>query len=394
MTEAPRILVVATQPSSPPYRGDRNRLFHTLRLLRSIGNVRLACLIRDWEPPAAPDMDGLPFRTTPIARGDVLRATVSSLALGLPPMAFRFTTESTRRFMTAQIAEFQPDLVWAFQISSAPLLDYQRPTVVDLVDSPSRYVSAIDVGTGIGLGARIEAFLNRRIGAYERKVALSAGAVLVNSPSDRTQVERLAPAASVQVLPNCVPRALLDRQWHPHVDRTKKLLFVGNLAYPPHLAAVRSFIAHILPILRKVREDAELVVAGPGGHLLPRADSVPGLRVLGIVPDLAALYESSDLLVSPHSVVMGLQYKILEAMAVGLPIVASEGVIAGTDLRGGVHLLTAQSDQEFATLVVRALDDPALCQVLSRQAKRFVADNYVWESHLLAVQSLVSRLTA
>src|SRR5206468_8037046 len=179
--------------------------------------------------------------------------------------------------------------------------------VVDIVDSASGYVQEAVRSTAMGLTSRVVAAMNWRIREFEAAVIQRADTTLINSDPDRAHLLDLTPDADVRVLPNCVPESLLARNWHAHPGR--RFLSVGDLAYPPYRAGVSNFVLKVFPLIRNQIPDAELLIAGPHAALVQSVVSrQPGVKLLGYVPDLLALYESANALITPHTVVMGLQY--------------------------------------------------------------------------------------
>jgi glycosyltransferase involved in cell wall biosynthesis len=402
MDRQPRVLVLSNQPPVPVIRGDRNRLFHVLQLLAETADVHLAYFGRNWEPSSGsrPRVESalkhIQCAALPIDRGAVMRQTIQSVLRGRPHIAYRFDSSATRAFLRGQAQQVQPDVVWAFQISMAPFLDeLSGRAVVDIVDSPSRYVHVASRSDVLPWTSRLVARMNWRVSEFESMVAARADTVLVNSEPDANHLKRLAPSANVRILPNCVPAALLERAWRPDPHRPPRLLTVGHFDYPPYRAAMFHFISHVFPLIRRRLRDVELIVAGSGSHRIARsAEGQPGVVLLGYVDDIHALYESATALVTPDTVVMGLQYKVAEAMAIGLPVVGSSTITTASPLINREHVLVGTTDDEIAECAVQVATDATLAGQLSRNAKELVARRYTWEGQRSLIGQILSGVSS
>lgn len=167
----------------------------------------------------------------------------------------------------------------------------------------------------------------------------------------------------------------------------KKILFVGGLNYHPNLDSSRYLLTEILPRIRAGVPDVVLDVVGI--ELWRLAGQVPGNAGVAFhenVPEILPWFRGADLLVVPLRYGAGIRIKILEAMAAGLPIVATSKGCEGLEIEHGRELLIADDPDSFAREVIRLLGDPGLRQTLAQNARAFVAAHYAWET-------LVKRMT-
>jgi glycosyltransferase involved in cell wall biosynthesis len=165
----------------------------------------------------------------------------------------------------------------------------------------------------------------------------------------------------------------------PEVSTGNDLLFVGLLDYPPNADAVLFFCDRILPAIRRRVANARLLVIGDGAppavrRLAGRDDVV----LAGQVEDVVPYYQRSPVSVVPLRAGSGTRLKILEAMALGRPVVATGIGCEGLDIRHGREFLIADTAEEFARSVVRLLGDPGLRRALATQARARVEERYDW----------------
>ncbi|MBI4323477.1 MAG: glycosyltransferase [Candidatus Omnitrophica bacterium] len=188
------------------------------------------------------------------------------------------------------------------------------------------------------------------------------------------------PGVKIRVLSNGAEIA--PRIIHQEPDRPPRLVFTGNMAYPPNEDAVYYFCRQILPLIHRKCPDVWLDVIGnhPSVRLRRFCGRSKQVAVLGFVPDLRAEVIRRTLYVSPLRIGTGIKLKILEAMACGMPIVASPMSIEGMPVTDGRHLLVARSAKEFADKVLEVLTKPALRQQLGMHAQQLIKDRYEWET--------------
>jgi glycosyltransferase involved in cell wall biosynthesis len=178
------------------------------------------------------------------------------------------------------------------------------------------------------------------------------------------------------VIPNAVN---LPEPGRAHRGAGLRMLFVGNLSYPPNRDAACLLVREVLPRLRRQRAGPVTVtLAGPTGAdgALASLGTQPGVRLLGFVPDLAACYRSADVVAAPLLAGGGTRIKLLEAMAHGVPVVTTTAGAAGLAVRHGTHLLIADSPGAAAGALARLAADPALRQRLAAEAAQLVRERY------------------
>lgn len=390
----PKILVFASMLPLPIDRGDKNRLYHVLSLLRRFAQVRLACLKREWEPSvdSLESLADIQLATFPVTKAAVIKAGLRAMFSNRPYQAFRYDISGVRDFVKGEAATFKPDVFWGFQISSYPFLKLAGDIrlVLDLVDSPSRNAQLTMEAKDVPLSTKFLTLANRRITAYEARAMRESDIVLISSQHDKQYLTQTHGFGEKTILlPNCVPASFLTKKWNIAEMEKQRLLFVGNLAYPPNLTAITKFALKIFPMIRNQLPDLELMICGKGGGLLSRAiRKAPGIRVAGFVNDLEKMYLQASALVAPLSIVTGTQNKVLEAMALGLPVISSPQVAAAAGLRHGREILVAENAEEYLDAFTSLLNNTGLATKLSACSREFMMKNYTWERQINILKSL------
>ncbi len=234
--------------------------------------------------------------------------------------------------------------------------------------------------------ARVDRSLSRRV--YSRinaaklrreEAAIAAGvdAVAVTSERDRVLFEQLVPGLRPVVVPNGVDAS--EFQSDTPASEASGILFFGALDYFPNADAVRFFRREVWPRLRGAHPDLQWRIVGR----LPPADieafgREPGIEVAGFVDDLREWIDRSVVVVVPLRAGSGTRLKVLEAMAMGRPVVSTSLGVEGLDVVEGRELLIADDPVEFAQAVGRLLDSGELSDLLGANARALVEATYDW----------------
>ena len=166
-------------------------------------------------------------------------------------------------------------------------------------------------------------------------------------------------------------------------------MFTGVMGYEPNADAAQYFCNQIFPLVRREVKDARLLIVG---HASPptvqRLAEIGNVSVTGSVADVLPYYQQARLSVVPLRGGGGTRLKILEAMALGRPVVSTSIGCEGLAVRDGIHLEIADEPVAFAQRVVRLLLDRRLREQLAGNARRLVEERYEWSviaEKLLAV---------
>jgi glycosyltransferase involved in cell wall biosynthesis len=232
-----------------------------------------------------------------------------------------------------------------------------------------------------GLSARVSRHCEARALRREERAALERiGSAVVVSERDRDLALALAPAAQISVVPNTVDLAALPLQPSPPPPAPGapvRLLFVGSFDYPPNLAAVTELVAQHLPTLRAAFPElcVRLVGRDPVG-IGARFRGLPGVEWVGTVDDVVPHYRGVHAVYLPIRSGGGTRIKILEAWALGVPVLATAVAAEGLPARDGEHLLRFETPADGLEALRRVLTDGATLRANGRElvAARFAHD--------------------
>lgn len=225
----------------------------------------------------------------------------------------------------------------------------------------------------------------RSIARVERSLHRTFDTVITNSEVDEAFLRQLNPDTNTLTIGNGVDGDFF-RASDVEVDPTK-LVFTGVMNYGPNEDAAVFFAETVLPMIHRRHPEMQFWVVGkdPGPKVQGLASS--HVRVTGSVPDVRPYVQSAAIFVSPLRYGTGIKNKLLAALAMRKPVVATTRTVEGLALRDGQDVLVADDPADFAAKVVQLLENPALAKQLAESGHAFVRERYSWESSALALEN-------
>lgn len=230
-----------------------------------------------------------------------------------------------------------------------------------------------------------------RVRRYELSLLRQMDCCLTVSEVDRQVFRSHLPDLRVSVFPNGV-----DSQYFSPQNTLEEpyLAFTGWMSYVSNVDGVDFFYREIFPGIRRVRPDVKFLVVGrdPDRHLLEMARSDPALVVTGAVEDVRPYLAKSQVVVVPLRVGSGTRLKILEAMAMGKPVVSTSLGCEGLEVCDGQEILVADTPQKFAAQVLDLLRNPEQRRQVGEKGRKLVQEKYEWQSIVKGLDRLYMRL--
>jgi polysaccharide biosynthesis protein PslH len=390
-----KILFLCHRMPYPPKRGGKIRPFNMIRHLARSHEVTVATLARTAQERA--DGEELRRHCDDLHMGNVsgLGAWARFGLFGLTgrPATFGyFYSRSLHRKVQRLLATGGFDAILVHCSSMGPYVASHRGSrkVMDFGDADSEkwLEYARTAPALLSWAFRAE---GRRVREAERRLGTQFDVGSVNAPRER-EVLSAHVQSPIAVIPNGVDLEYFQssRSSGPGYI-PNRIVFTGNMSYRPNVEAVRHFVAAILPGIRREIHDVQFYIVGmdPSATVRRLADG-DRVVVTGRVDDVRPYLDSAAVAVAPLRVARGLQNKVLEAMAMRVPVVASPAAFAGISAVAGHDLLVAADPQEFSRAVVTLLRDPAARDRLAAAGLTCVKTNHNWSQLLERLEDLVA----
>src|SRR5712691_1060599 len=244
-------------------------------------------------------------------------------------------------------------------------------------------------------GRRLYNAINWRKLRREECVAFrSADGVFVCSAADQARLGADAPSARTVVIPNAADVDFFQpRPSDPPADG-RTVLFFGLLSTIPNIDGVRFFVRDIWPRIAATRPDARCRIIGARPHASVRELAGPGVEVVGLVDDLRPHLASAAAVVVPLRLGGGTRLKIVEAMAMGRPVVSTTLGAEGIEVTPERDILIADDPARFAAAVTRLLADPALGARLGRAGRELAVRRYSWKAAAASLERFFEQVVA
>lgn len=383
-----RILIITNSIPYPTTSGDRVRTYSLIRRIAREHQVWLAALLdRPEEVESIPHMQEFCHRVEAAnrQRSHPLAHLPGLLryAVARKPLEFKFQhsedlVHRIRCLVSSadfDVVHIEPSEMALYLEALQPDAHYKRILVFHNVAS-DQYARIFRVDRRpVG---RMRALLHsQEMRRWEPRYAERFDRCVTVSEADRRLLLTANPRLQVHVIPNGVDTKVY--QPLPQKGASPTLLFVGTMSYAACSDAVLYFCREILPHIRRMIGDVEMWIVGTDPPPDVRELDGDGVHVTGQVEDVVPYYTSSSVCVAPLRAGGGTRLKILEAMALGRPVVSSSVGCEGLDVVNGEHLLIADRPDHFAQEMVRILTDRGLHERITANARQLVVTRYDWD---------------
>lgn len=265
--------------------------------------------------------------------------------------------------------------------------------IVDLHDCHS-YLLAQQVRLQAGMYRRFTLWLEKRsLARWEASLHERFAAVILNSSVDEAAYRALAPSGRTLTISNGVDTDYYAPAIESH--RPPVLIFTGVMDYGPNEDAAIYFCREILPRVRQAISEAQFWIVGASPPPKVRDLAIqPGVRVVGAVSDMRPYLQSARIFVCPLRYGAGMKNKVLTALAMRLPVVATPISLANIDVKPGRDVLVADAPETFARHVIGLLQDEKRAARLAERGRAVISEEYSWKHRAERLEEILSQLGA
>jgi glycosyltransferase involved in cell wall biosynthesis len=387
----PRVLFLSYRFPYPLIGGDRIKSYYLVQHLSTIADVDLIALdeARSATRENIPELEAFAnLELLPFDKRSAMVRVAKALLSNLPIEFAYYDDPSMQAAVDRALAKNEYDLIVCFFLRTAKFVRNHTRTPKLLVAEDARVILeerasgrfSIFRGLGDQLQYLIRKIDAKRLRTYEpRAMAEGFERITFVSKVDERRILTADPSLPTAILSNGVDLNEFDFYAG---EREDKLIFFGHLGTYHNIQMARRLLKDIYPKIREVSPRTKLMMIGksPGKQLRKLIEHTPGAELHADVDNVRPYLHSAKVLVHAQTVGAGIQNKLLEAMAVGTPIVTTPVGASGIEgLEDNVHALIRSSDQEIieATLSLLKNDDKALR--LARNARDLVQERYTWD---------------
>ena len=389
------ILYICHRFPYPPKRGGKIRPFNMIRHLSARGHQVTVCSLARSELEAQ-EAQGIASHCAAFEIGQVqewaqMARMVVRLPITTPSSMGYFYSPALKRRIDDLLASKIWDLIFVHCSSVAQYVSHVRgiPKILDFgdMDSQKWLEYANYKPFPLSIGYRFEGM---KMLAAEKRLARQFDLCTATTRAEWETLNGYGTGADTDWFPNGV-----DADFFCPIDESydaDTISFIGRMDYYPNQECMSRFCAQVWPLLRKARPAMKLLIVGADpSPEMRKLGELPGVTVTGSVPDVRPFIRSSALMVAPLQIARGTQNKILEAMAMGVPVVTSAIAAGGVDAESEEHFLVAQTTHDYAQAILRIADNPHERHRLAVAGRARMLSNHTWAGSMQRLDGIIGR---
>ena len=386
-----KILTIATVFPYPPDNGSKIPTYHRLRWLAARNDVTLLCVCsEEVKPEHIAEVEKFCtlrlFKIRPFQKPQTAAAKMAgflkSLRKGEPYYLIDYMSPEAQIWLSENVARQGFDVVEAADDHAAVYLQPEWKSLKVMVihsvgDTSFRKQMAVEAS----LVSRLKIFAYWWVWRNREKNFGKAADLVVTLTGENAQ-ELLALNSKIPAK-NCLTNGVdLDYfSFQPPKEKATAICFVGRMDYPPNIDAVVHYCREVLPLVRRTRPEVKFQIIGSKATAEVRALAAdPAVEVVGYVDDIRTYLRHAGIAAIPTRMGGGILNKILEALALGVPVVTCTVSVEGLAVQNGRELLIGDTSAELAEATLRLLDDSTLRHQLAENGRHYVERHHRWQN--------------
>lgn len=393
-----KILYICHRFPFPPKRGGKIRPFNMIRHFSTQGHKVTVCSL-SRSPAEAKEGEGIRnhcehFEMASVSNAIQVIRMVARLPVVTPSsMGFFYSPDLQRRIDNLLSTE-QFDLIFVHCSSVAQYVENVRgiPKILDFgdMDSQKWLEYANYKPFPLSLGYRLE---GKKMEAAEKRLAKKFDMCTATTRAEWETLNSYRTALKTDWFPNGVDAEYFKPDGEGY--DTDTLSFIGRMDYYPNQECMFDFCRNTLPLIQARRPQAKLLIVGADpSPAVKKLEELPGVTVTGSVPDVRPFILRSAAMVAPLNIARGTQNKILEAMAMGVPVVTSPAGAGGVDAENETHFLIGDNPNTYADACLRIMNRPDERTRLSTSGRERMLTHHDWQASMRRLETIVEHVLA
>ena len=379
MNKMQKILIVTSRVPWPLDKGDKLRAYHQIKSLSEKAEIYLFCT-NDSATINGAEQELKKYckeiLVVPLPKTRIIWNLFLAFFKKIPFQVAYFYNYEVQKSFDRFINNIKPNSIYCQLIRTSLLIrNHKEFKVLDYMDTFSKGMER-RMKNASGIKKFIFGLEQKRLNFFEKEVFNWYNERIIISEQDKNLIPH-SDRNKIIVIPNGVELDYFQPQ-----DKNKDfdLLFNGNMNYPPNVEAAEYLCKEIIPVLKQKGYKLKVLISGTSPSDRVRALENESVKISGWVSDIRENYARSKILVAPMQSSIGLQNKLLEAMAMGVPCVTSKLANNALGADSGMEIFTADTPGEYANHIVNLLTDSVCYNKLSEAGHNFIKKNYSWES--------------
>jgi glycosyltransferase involved in cell wall biosynthesis len=373
----------------------RVRSFNLIPRFAKRHTIDLVCLASSEEELSRLEQVGPLCETARCGRHSKVRAlfqVAKALPTSIPLRMAYASSASMEEIVRTAIKTSPPDLIYVERWRGLQYVPFDCgiPVLCDPTDSMILYNKRL-ISSGSWWERIIGAEEYVKFLRHEPALARRSDVTIFCSTIDRDCLLKEDPGLNCSVIPNGVDCENFFRKHEDEVE-PNTIIFTGNFGYRPNLRSVGYFMERVLPAVRARCPEVKFLAVGNDATRKLGKYRAPGVELIDFVSDLRPYLAKAAVAVAPMTVGTGVSNKVLEAFAVGTPIVATRLACGDLPVRDGEHLYVADDSATFAASIVALLKDSSLRLRMADQGRALVEAKYDWEVVACQLETLMEQL--
>lgn len=373
-----KIIILTSRFPYPLDKGDKLRIYHQMKNISSNHDLYLISINTENTILESQVKELKPYCKKiyifNIKSTTILFNLIKSFLSKEPLQVGYFYSKQHHKKISAIIQEIKPDWVFSQLIRTSKYVENEKNNIIDYMDAMSKGIERriVNFPKFIQPLIRHESNITKK---YENYIYSKFKKHTIITKNDQQHISH-NDNKKIHIIPNGVDTTYFKP--NNKIEKKYDIVFIGNMNYPPNVEAAIYLCKHIQPLIEKKYKSCNVLIGGTNPSKKVLSLKNKNIFVSGWVEDIRHLYSSGRIFVAPMFIGTGLQNKLLEAMAMGIPCITTN-LANNALLAKPTQILIANNKTEFANACIKLLHNKNLYKNLSLEGLKFVKNTYDWK---------------